>query len=160
MQKPWCGYSSCWSWINISYWWNCFRFFPDSICEIDKVEEGRRGVFPANCSPGNKPGGVRHSPFSILLCFFFFFLLSNLFRAKVHPCLVRDIRYPMPDTLGNTCVWAAAAYDSLIIWRVCIFNEYSRRKWIHLNTLSIRHSVTSWTGVGPVEEGTRFPIYF
>lgn len=102
--------------------------------------------------------GEPHSPFSILLCFFLFFLLSNLFRAKQGSPSSRT--WYSISFAGHFGEYVCVAYDSLIIWRVWIFNDYSRRKWIHSNTLSIRHSVTSWTGVGHVEEGTRFPIYF
>lgn len=54
-----------------------------------------------NCSPGNKQS-EGESPVRHFQHYYYFFIVC-LERRKVHPRLVRDIRYPLPDTLGNTC---------------------------------------------------------
>lgn len=169
MQKPWCGYFSK-RWINISYWWNWFRFLV-SICKVDKpgwMPRRRAQIAVLGISKARA-----RVPFAIFNIIIFFYCQICLERRKVHPRLVRDIRYPLPDTLGNTCLCVCVALPFLCLWllnhtysyasRVCIFNECSRRKWIHSHTLSIRHPVTSFdgssrTGVGHVEAGTRFHI--
>lgn len=173
MQKPWCGYFSK-RWINISYWWNWFRFLV-SICKVDKPgwmpRRLRAQIAVLGILVRKARARVPFAIFNIII----FFLLSNLFRASQGSPSSRTW-YPISfaghfGEYVSVCVCAALPF--LCLWllnhtysyasRVCIFNEFSRRKWIHSNTLSIRHPVTSfdgsrWTGVGHVEAGTRFHI--
>lgn len=118
MQKPWCWYFSKRG-INISYWWNWFRFLV-SICKVDKpgwmplrltvFRRAQIAVLGISKARARVPFAI----FNIII----FFLLSNLFRASQGSPSSRTW-YPI-SFAGHfgEYVWVCSsffAYDSLII---------------------------------------------